>query len=276
MYSALNMIWTHCEVYWALDFEPFENEWRAASGIGGLWCVAWRLFFGSIDHLCFCWLSHFLRKICSMIPLIVFVFVDFRIFNGRFVAWLHWSFLFSVIFAFFTRDLYHDSFDHFCFEFCIFNGRRVDVVAKPPWFHWLFFLRWIWQPWTVPSQNCMWKICQKKTAGEKAPSQYCRWKICRWEGVKSLQVRRCHPNTAGGSKAPSQNCRWSMQFGLGTPRMPMCGKLRYSFRCILTLSCARTFLQQKPVLKDIFSPARLQHINVNMLRIFVIEDAFLP
>ena len=35
MYSALNMIWTHCEVYWALDFEPFENEWRAASGIGG-------------------------------------------------------------------------------------------------------------------------------------------------------------------------------------------------------------------------------------------------
>jgi len=24
MYSALNMIWTHCEVYWALDFEPFE------------------------------------------------------------------------------------------------------------------------------------------------------------------------------------------------------------------------------------------------------------
>ena len=30
MYSALNMIWTHCEVYWALDFEPFENEWRAA------------------------------------------------------------------------------------------------------------------------------------------------------------------------------------------------------------------------------------------------------
>ena len=54
MYSALNMIWTHCEVYWALDFEPFENEWRAASGIGGLWCVAWKLFFGSIDHFCFC------------------------------------------------------------------------------------------------------------------------------------------------------------------------------------------------------------------------------
>ena len=47
------MIWTHCEVYWALDFEPFENEWRAASGIGGLWCVAWRLFFKTIDHFLF-------------------------------------------------------------------------------------------------------------------------------------------------------------------------------------------------------------------------------
>ena len=35
MYFALNMTWTHCEVYWDLDFEPFENEWRAASGIGG-------------------------------------------------------------------------------------------------------------------------------------------------------------------------------------------------------------------------------------------------
>ena len=154
--------------------------------------------------------------------------------------------------------------------------RGFCCPSKKNWFHWLFILRWIWQPWTVPSQNCMWKICQKKTAGEKAPSQHCRWKICRWEGVKNLQVRRCHPNTAGGSKAPSQNCRWSMQFGLGTPRMPMCGKLRYSFQCTFILSCARKFLQQKPVLKDIFSPARLRHINVNMLRIFVIEDAFLP
>ena len=44
MYFALNMTWT-CEVYWDLDFEPFENEWRAASGIGGLRCAS-RLFFG--------------------------------------------------------------------------------------------------------------------------------------------------------------------------------------------------------------------------------------
>ena len=67
MYSALNMIWTHCEVYWALDFEPFENEWPAASGIGGLWCVCGLevICFGSIDH---------------------FVFVDFRVFHERFVA----------------------------------------------------------------------------------------------------------------------------------------------------------------------------------------------
>ena len=60
MYSALNMIWTHCEVYWALDFEPFENECRAASGIGGLCCVAG---------------GYFLAR------LIIFVFVDFRVFT---------------------------------------------------------------------------------------------------------------------------------------------------------------------------------------------------
>ena len=58
----------------------------------------------------------------------------------------------------------------------------------------------------------------------------------RTSGGKILQVRRCHPNTAGRSKAPSQNCRRSMQFGLGTPRMPMRGKLRCSFRCTLILS----------------------------------------
>ena len=27
-------------------FEPFENEWRAASGIRGLRCLAWSFFFG--------------------------------------------------------------------------------------------------------------------------------------------------------------------------------------------------------------------------------------
>ena len=229
------MIWTHCEVYWALDFEPFENEWQAASGIGGLWCVAWRLFFGSIDHFCFCWLSRFLRKICSMIPLIVFVFVDFRIFNGRFVAWLHWSFLFSVIFAFFTRDLYHDSFDHFCFRWILHfqreTCRRCGKTAMIPLI--IFF-----------AVN-----------------------LAALDGaIPKLHVKNL----------PEKNCRWEGAIPiLGAPRTPMCGKLRYSFRRTLILSCARTFLQQKPVLKGIFIPARLQHINVNMLRIFVIEDAFL-
>ena len=46
MYFALNMTWTHCEVYWDLDFEAFENEWRAASGIGGLrWPGFWLIQF---------------------------------------------------------------------------------------------------------------------------------------------------------------------------------------------------------------------------------------
>ena len=207
MYSALNMIWTHCEVYWALDFEPFENEWRAASGIGGLWCVAWRLFFGSIDHFCFCWLSRFLRKICSMIPLIVFVFVDFRIFNGRFVAWLHWSFLFSVIFAFFTRDLYHDSFDHFCFRWSLHcqreRCRRCGKTAMIPLI--IFFaVNLAALDGAIPKLHVK-NLPEKKTAGEKAPSQYCRLKICRWEGVICRwegaipilpAVARPHPKTA--------------------------------------------------------------------------------
>ena len=42
---ALNMTWTHCEVYWDLDFEPSENQWRAANGIWGVRYLAWRLFF---------------------------------------------------------------------------------------------------------------------------------------------------------------------------------------------------------------------------------------
>ena len=195
-----------------------------------------------------------------MIALIIFVLGDLCIFYER------------------SRDLYHDSFDHFCFRWILHfqreTCRRCGKTAMIPLI--IFFCREFGSPGRCHPKTACEKSARKKTAGEKAPSQYCRWKICRWEGVKNLQVRRCHPNTARGSKAPSQNCTSSMQFGLGTPRMPMCGKLRYSFRCTLILSCARTFLQQKPVLKDIFSPARLQHINVNMLRIFVIEDAFLP
>ena len=40
---ALNMTWSLCEVYWCLDFEPSENQWRAANGIWGVRYLAWRL-----------------------------------------------------------------------------------------------------------------------------------------------------------------------------------------------------------------------------------------
>ena len=40
-----------------MDFELFEKEWLAASGIGGCRCLTWRLFFGiGFDtgiHLCY-------------------------------------------------------------------------------------------------------------------------------------------------------------------------------------------------------------------------------
>ena len=59
------MIWTHCEVYWALDFEPFETSGGQPVALGG---------FGV-------WLGgYFLAR------LIIFVFVDFRVFYERFVA----------------------------------------------------------------------------------------------------------------------------------------------------------------------------------------------
>ena len=40
---ALNMTFTHCEVYWGLDVEPSENQWRAANGIWGVRHLTWRL-----------------------------------------------------------------------------------------------------------------------------------------------------------------------------------------------------------------------------------------
>ena len=42
---ALNMTWSLCDVYWDLDFEPSENQWRAANGIWGVRYLAWRLVF---------------------------------------------------------------------------------------------------------------------------------------------------------------------------------------------------------------------------------------
>ena len=65
------MIWTHCEVYWDLDFEPFENEWRAASGMGGfgVWLggyfSAWVLI-DTIIHPCF---NHAVSHVASVYAL---------------------------------------------------------------------------------------------------------------------------------------------------------------------------------------------------------------
>ena len=164
------------DALWSLLGSGFWTLWKRVPGSQwhrGLCCVAWRLFFGSIDHFCFCWHSRFLRKICSMIPLIVFVFVDFRIFNGRFVAWLHWSFLFSVIFAFFLRDLYHDSFEHFCFRWILhFQREMCRRCGKTAMIPLIFFCREFGSPGR----------CHPKTACEKSA----------W---KKLQVRR--RNTAG-------------------------------------------------------------------------------
>ena len=44
-FFALNMTWTHCEVFWDLDSEPSENQRRAASGIRGVRYLVWRLVF---------------------------------------------------------------------------------------------------------------------------------------------------------------------------------------------------------------------------------------
>ena len=79
------------------------------------------------------------------------------------------------------------------------HWKRCGKTAMIPL---IIFLRWIWQPWTVPSQNCMWKICQKKTAGEKAPFQLCGWKICRWEGAKREGAIPTHPKTV------DEACNW--------------------------------------------------------------------
>ena len=136
-----------------------------------------------------------------------FVFGDLCIFYERFVPRFLWSFLFSVKFAFSTREV-------------------LTLWQKPPWFHWLFFWRWIWQPWTVPSQNCMWKICQKKTAGEKAPSQHCRWKNCeKFAGEKAPS------NTAGGARPHPKTVDEACNFDWGP------------------LSCVQRYLAALPTLK---------------------------
>ena len=221
------------------------NPWKTSGGqpvaLGGFGVWRGGYFFGSIDHFCFCWLSRFLRKICSMIPLIVFVSVDFRILNGRFVAWLHWSCLFSVIFAFFTRDLYQDSIDHFCFRWILhFQRETCRRCGKTAMIPLIIFLRWIWQPWTVPSQNCMWKICQKPH--------------CRWRGAIPIlpAAARPHPKTAD----EACNLDW------GPLECQCVASSGTVFGALWLCPALEHFYSRNLSSKTSLSPARLQHINV--------------
>ena len=68
-------------------------------------------------------------------------------------------------------------------EFCIFNGRRVDVVAKPPWFHLFFFAV---------------NLAALDGAIPKLHVKNLPEKICRWEGAIPIlpAVARPHPKTA--------------------------------------------------------------------------------
>ena len=51
MVLALNMTWTHCEVYWDLDFEPSETSGGQPVALGS--SVFGLHFWDSIDHFCF-------------------------------------------------------------------------------------------------------------------------------------------------------------------------------------------------------------------------------
>ena len=48
MFFALNMTWTHCEVYWDLDFEPLKRSGGQPVALGGgVRCLAWNFFLYS-------------------------------------------------------------------------------------------------------------------------------------------------------------------------------------------------------------------------------------
>ena len=71
MYFALNMTWTHCEVYWDLDyFEPFENEWGEPVALGGfgVWLGCYFLAWVLIDtilHPCFKHAVSHAARVCA-------------------------------------------------------------------------------------------------------------------------------------------------------------------------------------------------------------------
>ena len=51
MVLALSMTWTHCEVYWDLDFEPSETSGGQPVALGA--SVFGLHFWDSIDHFVF-------------------------------------------------------------------------------------------------------------------------------------------------------------------------------------------------------------------------------
>ena len=69
---------------WILN--PLKTSGGQPVALGGFGVWLGGYFLARLIIFVFVDFRVFLRKICSMIPFIVFVFVDFRIFNGRFVA----------------------------------------------------------------------------------------------------------------------------------------------------------------------------------------------
>ena len=122
-----------------------------------------------------------------MIALIIFVFGDLCIFYS-------------------TRDLYHDSFDHFCFWWILHfqreRCRRCGKTAMIPLI--IFFaVNLAALDGAIPKLHV--KNLPEKKLQVRRPSQYCRLKICRWEGAICRwegaipilpAVARPHPKTA--------------------------------------------------------------------------------
>ena len=130
-----------------------------------------------------------------MITLIILFSVIFAFFTRDWKPRFLWSFLFSVNFAFWTGDVWtlwqnrHDSIDYFfAVNLAALDGAIPKLHVK-----------------NLPEKNCRWEgaipmLQVKKFAGEK---------------VQKFAGEKVPSQTAGGGKAPSQNCRRSMQFGLG-------------------------------------------------------------
>ena len=51
MFFALNMTWTHCEVYWDLDFEPLKRSGGQPVALGGAFGVWLGTFFCTVPRV---------------------------------------------------------------------------------------------------------------------------------------------------------------------------------------------------------------------------------